>query len=464
MTETLSRQLARFTSKLTYEDLPSDVAGKVKARILHALGTGLAAYDDSFLQQFWRLIKTEEGQDKGGATILVDGSRVSRPGAAFANCALMRARQHTDSYQLLTHPAAHTVPASLAIAEGRECTGRVFIAGVAAGLEVGVRICSNPEVIPATQARGFRSSALYSVFEAATAAGKLLAFNEDQMVDILGLASTFACGTVEGVRGWGGELLCQDPMGTRNGVWAALLVQAGVTGTETSLDGLGGFYHGFTGNRDWDFTSVTERLGEHFELTNIQSKGWPQKGYLQTPIWLSISMAKEHNLKPEEIQGVELEVYEQETTYPSPAFPNPPATGVNATALGVAVALVEHDYPQFGPTVADIATRSDLMEKRDFDPRILDLMKRIKVRGTKERKLYFPKLTVTLKNGTTYTGELNGLEALKWGLKEEQDLMQQLAPGVPIPRSQFDELVATVSELERLPNIDRLVQLTLPPS
>ena len=41
MAETLSRQLARFAHRLTYEDLSEDVADKVKARILHALGTGL---------------------------------------------------------------------------------------------------------------------------------------------------------------------------------------------------------------------------------------------------------------------------------------------------------------------------------------------------------------------------------------------------------------------------------------
>ena len=424
-----------------------------------------AAHDAYEVQAFKTLVKAQEGPAQGGATILTDGSKVSRTGAAFVNCALMSSRNQHDAYRMLTHPGCQVVPAALAVAEGNGCTGKEFAAAVAAGMEVLIRICINPEVIPATHAHGFRAGGLYAVFGSAIAAGKLLGLDEDGLTSTISLANTFACGTVEGVRMWGrGEIACLDPTATRNGVWAALLAQAGFPGVETALEGQGGFYHAFTGKRDWDLSGVTQDLGKHFEFTKITSKQWPQTGYIQTPIWLSSSMAKEHDLKPEEIASVEMEMFYLETTYPTPAFPNRTTTGVNSTEFGIALSLVERGYPQYGDAVGGIATLyATSLEGRNIDHRIPELMQRINIIGTKERAPYFPKMTVTLKNGATYTGEMNGLEAFRYGLKEEQELMKVLAPGLSIPESQFNELITLASEMEKQPNIDRVVQLTVSP-
>ena len=463
MAETLSRKLARFAVNLTYEDLPEEVRDKVKARILHAIGTGLAAHDEPISHTLERLVIAEESLPQGGATILASGVRVTRPGAASVNCSLMSVRNQHDSYRMLTHPGCQVVPAALAVAEGNEQSGKGVVAAVAAGLEVLTRIASNPEFIPAIQAHGFRSSPIHAVFGAATAAGKLLGLDEDQMMHALALAATFACGTVEGARARGGETPNQDPMGTRNGVWAAMLAKAGITGAESALEGEGGFYHAFSGRTDWDFSSVTEGLGKRYELEYITSKQWPQTGYIQTPIWLATSLAQRYDLRPETIDRIRLELYFFETTYPSPAFANPPMRGTASTAFGVATAVVHKGYPQYGPAINSVSNMSLPASEQETDPVVSQLIDRIELVGSTERKPYFPKMTVSLKDGTTYQDELNGREVLRFGLKEENELMKLLAPGLPIPQTQFDRLVSAINHLEEEPNIDEMVALTIAP-
>ena len=91
------------------------------------------------------------------------------------------------------------------------------------------------------------------------------------------------------------------------------------------------------------------------------------------------------------------------------------------------------------------------------------MIDRIELVGSTERKPYFPKMTVSLKDGTTYQDELNGREVLRFGLKEENELMKLLAPGLPIPQTQFDRLVSAINHLEEEPNIDEMVALTIAP-
>ena len=56
---TLSEQLAQFTCKLSYQDLPTEVIDKAKALFLHSLGIGLAAYSTETAQIAVEVAKRE---------------------------------------------------------------------------------------------------------------------------------------------------------------------------------------------------------------------------------------------------------------------------------------------------------------------------------------------------------------------------------------------------------------------
>jgi len=115
----LSRRLADFLGELTFEDLPPQVVDKVKAHTLHKLSTALCGYALPENRKLADMIKREETPKRGGATILVDGSKATRMGAAFANANIMRGFGQTDSYKLVAHPGSTVMPAAFAMAAMR---------------------------------------------------------------------------------------------------------------------------------------------------------------------------------------------------------------------------------------------------------------------------------------------------------------------------------------------------------
>ena len=245
MSESLSRTLGRFASSLEFDSLPAAVVDKIKASLLHALVIGIVGAGTEHGRAAIALAKQEESKPNG-ATILTDGTRATRAGAAYANSALMHATNQSDSYRMLIHPGPCVIPAALASAELGGNSGKELLTALVAGYEVETRIAG--DFIPTSQARGFRSSPVYGTLGAAVATGKLIGLNEDQMVTALALACTFAAGTNEGPRSGGREMLFHEPNATRNGMMAALLARENLQGSETALEGEAGFYYAFTGN------------------------------------------------------------------------------------------------------------------------------------------------------------------------------------------------------------------------
>ncbi len=271
MTESLSRQLARFVVGLTFEALPPEVVDKAKACTLHNLTAAFLGASTPRGQATLRLIKEEEARPDG-ATILVDGGRATRTGAAFVNSEFMHDTNQCDSYRMLTHPGPCVVPAALATAELLNQGGREFITALVAGYEVQARIAK--DFIPSTQARGFRSASVYGVFGPAVATGKLLGLTEDQMVNAIAFAATSACGTLETSRTGGHETFIHEPNAARNGVLAALLAREEFRCSETALEGDAGFYHAFTGNNTGKLSHVFRVLSRSPDPNTQNSVTW----------------------------------------------------------------------------------------------------------------------------------------------------------------------------------------------
>ena len=95
MSDSLSRTFSRYVSYLGYESLPSEVIDKIKACLLHGLVISLIGAETEHGKAAIELAKVEESS-LDGATILVDGGRATRYGAAFANSALMHVTNQDD--------------------------------------------------------------------------------------------------------------------------------------------------------------------------------------------------------------------------------------------------------------------------------------------------------------------------------------------------------------------------------
>ena len=466
MPDALSRSYARFVSSLEYNQLPGPVVDKLKASILHAMVVSIIGAQTHHGESAIALIKEEESKPDG-ASILFDGTKATRGGAAFANSKLMHATNQTDSYRMLIHPGPCIIPAALATAELSGASGQEFITALAAGYEVESRIAG--DFIPTTQARGFRCSPVYGALGAAITTGKLLGLNEDQLVTALALACTFAAGTTEGPRVSGREMMYHEPQATRSGITAALLARENLKGSESCLEGDAGFYNAFTGNNRGELTytfggpnptdlaQTVAELGSRWELLHVTPKIYPTAGYNCPVIELTTRAKSNHNIPPEDVESITMEMNWLETTYPSPAFPNQDRSmpGVGSTHYFIAYTWVHGSYPPLRQRI------DPGLGETEADRAVTGLQQRVEVIGQQDRLNFAPRITIRTRSGDEFHDELNGNE-LKWDLATETERISELFGGMSWPRAQLDSLVSTVANLDGEPSIESLIKTCVP--
>jgi 2-methylcitrate dehydratase PrpD len=459
----LSRQLAQWVADLRYEDLPTDVVDRAKGLTLHGLASVLLGSLTPGGQQAVKLIVDEEAGVRSGATIMVDGTKVTRGGAAFANAEMAMAGGKWDTFRMLTHPGTSIIPGAFVAAETAGASGRDFITGLAAGYEVMERLAA--DFIPTVMARGFHAGVVFGIFGPAIAAAKMLRFTEDQVNSTLALCASLAAGNLEGARSGGRPL--REGGAVRNAMLAVALARQGHVGGETVLEGDAGFYHAYAGSNSGRLThsfvgdtqtnldKITAGLGKDWLFLETLYRIYSTAGYNIAHIDVTAKLCEEHNIVYHDVARVEAVVNWLETQYPSPAFPSRREdleSKPGSTAYYTAYGVVKRGYPLLKAQV-DPAGAGD-------PPEVLDLMKRVTLIPSHRMTLFGPRITIHTKDGKSYTKQATGREFV-WDFAEETRRIREVIPGLPIPPAQFEDIIATCRDLDRLDRADRLVQLTL---
>jgi 2-methylcitrate dehydratase PrpD len=452
----ISRQFARWTAALRYEDLPAPVVEKAKALLLHALAGAVLGSRSQAARHVVGIALTEEGRSDG-ARVFNDSRRASRVGAAFANSELIHASFLFDSYRMLTHPGPVLVPAAIATCELEGRSGRELLVALAAGYEFVCRLAD--DYIPSTAARGFRTNTIYSTLGAALACGKLMGLDEEGLVTTIALAANFASGLNEGPRAGGNELLMHEPQAARNGVFAALMARAGhIRGTEHVLEGAAGFYNAFTGSStghlSYSFTgqahadplSVTAGLGQHYKMLSAMYRIYPCPGYNQPVIELVRQMKHSQGWRHPDIEEMRVAMNRIETLYPSPEFPRfvdwqQPRAG-ESTHFFAAYAAVHGGFPVAGASGIfpfDPALREDA--------ETLALMMRVRLVPEDLRPMFSPAVSIRLRDGRVHEGS-HPYENMVWSFGQLAQRLVECAPGFPTGRSGLDALVRIAQEVD----------------
>ena len=452
----LSRQFGRWVAALDYADLPPEVVDRAKGVTLQAVASALLGSQTENGELALALILEEEAGVRRGATVLVDGATVTAGGAAFVNAEMALAGGKWDTFRMLTHPGTSILPAALAAAESANATGREFIVGVVAGYEVMERMAA--EFIPTVMARGFHAGPVFGIFGAAVAAAKILGLSEEQITAAIGLCVNLAGGNLES-RG------LREGAAVRNAMLAVALARQGAQGRETALEGPAGFYHAFAGNNGGRLThsftgtleveleSIVAGLGSEWMFLETLYRIYSIPGYNLAHIELSARLCEQHDIRPEDVDRVEAVVNWMETQYPSPAFatqredlPGPARRG--STRFYAAYGIVRRGFP--------------LLAGEPDPPEVLELMNRVTIIPSNLMPLFGPRITIFLKNGRSHTVQGTGREFI-WDFEEEVRRIRGVAPGLPIPETQFGALIEATRNLDALPRADRLVELTLRP-
>ena len=464
----LSRQLAQWVAGLRYDDLPPAVVDRAKGVTLHSLASVLLGSQSLVGQQAVQLINAEESGVSHGATIMVNGATVTKGGAAFANAEMAMLGGKLDSFRMLTHPGTSILPGAFVAAETAGASGREFLTGVAAGYEVMERLAS--DFIPTVMSRGFHAGPVFGIFGPAVAAAKILNLTEDQVNDTIALCVHLAAGNLEGPRNGGRAL--REGGAVRNAMLAVALAQMGQVGGETTLEGDAGFYHAYTGNNQGKLTysfvgdtqsslgQITAGIGQDWMFLETLYRIYSTAGYNIAHVDVTAQLCTEHDIRYEDVERVEAVVNWLETQYPSPAFPSRREDGeaqAGGTKYYTAYGVVQRGFP---------VLRSQQMGSSDGandPPEVLDLMHRVTIIPSHTMTLFGPRITIFTKDGKSYTKQSTGREFM-WDFEEEARRIRDAIPGLPIPQSQFEDIISTCRDLDNQDRADRLIQLTIPAS
>lgn len=461
----LSRQLAQWVVALRYDDLPPAVVDRAKGVTLHSLASVLLGSQSSAGQQAIQLMRDDEAGVRQGATIMVDGTKVTKGGAAFANAEMAMAGGKLDSFRMLTHPGTSIVPGAFVGAEATGASGQDFLTGIAVGYEVSERLAA--DFIPTVMSRGFHPGPVFGIFGAALAFAKMARLNEDEVNSVIALCASLASSNIEAPR-HGGRAL-REGASARNAMLAVALARQGHVGGDTVLEGEAGFYHAYAGNNQGRLTysfvgdtrtsleKITAGLGHDWLFLETLYRIYSTAGYNIAHVDVPAQLCTEHHIRYEDVERVEAVVNWLETQYPSPAFPSrredgPPRVG--STPYYTAYGVAQGGFPVLRGHKGDPTGGED-------PPQVLDLMQRVTLIPSHRMTLFGPRFTVFTKDGKSYTKQSTGREFM-WDFTEEARRIREVVPGLPISEAQFDTIIATCRDLDRQERADTLIQLTRP--
>lgn len=257
----MTRRLAAFVADLSYDDLPRATVEMSKRLLLDGIGCMLAGIDSAPARNVAAMVRSLGGEQQ--ATILPGNTQGSVRDAAFVNAIALYSVGLNDVHSPSgAHPGACVIPTVLAVAEWMRLPGKDILTAMVAGYEVNGRV--GRAIIPTHRERGFHPTGTCGTFGATAAAARLLGFDADKTANALGIAGSQAAGLYECHHDGTSTMIFHAGRAAQNGVEAALLVRAGMTGPATVLEGTKGFFRATSNAADPE--SAMRDLGQRYEL------------------------------------------------------------------------------------------------------------------------------------------------------------------------------------------------------
>jgi 2-methylcitrate dehydratase PrpD len=296
----LLRALADRIAEVSFEALPGEAVATAKQGILDTVGVTLAGARDDTTAVVTRTLRWTAGQ---GAALIFGGSEsLDALSAALINGTASHALDFDDcSNTLGGHPSAPILPALWTLATG--ASGRAFIAAYAAGVETECKLAR--AVNFHHYEKGWHPTATLGTFGAAAACAHLLRLSPDKIAIALALAASMA----SGIKANFGTMTKPFHVGhaARNGLFAALLAEEGMTANHGALEHKQGFFAVFNGEGHFDADRILAEWAKPFDLADpgIAFKRHPCCGSTHPAADAMLHLRAAHALAPERVERIE---------------------------------------------------------------------------------------------------------------------------------------------------------------
>lgn len=225
--------------------------------------------------------------------------------AAFMNGTISHISEFDDIFRDgAYHPACPTISAAFALAESRGDSVERLLAAIIVGYEVSTRIS---KVIQPSHYEYFHTTGTVGVFGAAAACSYLLDLNATQSCDALATAGTFASGLQQAFRADSMTKPMHPGHAAEVGLNAALVAQAGMTGTPDLLEGDAGFGAALCKKPRWD--ELFEDLGLSWNIEQMTFKNHGCCGHNFPAIDAVAHLLGQHPIEAQDIAQIRVGGY-----------------------------------------------------------------------------------------------------------------------------------------------------------
>ena len=387
----LTGQLARYMVEARDRDLPKDVALEGKHHILDTLGAMVSGSRLKAGEMATAFARSQGGTAE--ASVVCSNFKTTAINAALAN-GMCGHGDETDDVELVTktHPGISSVAAALAMAEREGRSGTDLLRAVVLGYDLCARFLlalGGQEIVRGTHRSAEGVGATFSALGAATSLARL---------DETGMryALSYAAQQVSGLWSWTSDSDHVEKafdfagMGARNGVTAAVMVQAGFTGVRDVFDCEHNVLEALsTAPRP---AELLAGLGSRYWIAETSIKTYSVGYPIQPALDAFLILRRENSLRPENVDHIVVKLPPDAAgIVDNSAMPD-----VNLQYV-IAVALVD----------GMVSFEDSHSRKRMLDPNILEMKKRVQLIA--DPKLIDPAaprsglVEVTLKDGRTVT-------------------------------------------------------------
>lgn len=293
-------QLAEFAASAGYTELSSPAREQLEIRVLDTIGVAIAALDAEPIRAIRGL--TERLGGNGSAT-LIGGGASAPDRAAFYTTALSRYLDFMDSYLAAgetCHPSDN-VGAVLAAAESVDAPGRDFLTALAVAYQVQTRLS---DVAP-VRARGFDHT-VQGAYAVAAGVSRALRSSLEQTANAIAISGTannaLRVTRTGDLSHWKGLAY---PQVAKEGVHAALLARAGITGPRLVFEGNKGFRQTIAGQFAIDWAA--EGLDS---VTRTLVKKHNAEIHSQTTLDAAVEIAGRPGFDPARIRRVRVDTFQ----------------------------------------------------------------------------------------------------------------------------------------------------------
>ena len=304
MTDASIARIVDYALAVDFASLPAAVVHDAKRRLIDTFGCAVGGFDDA-PSRIARTValkgETQSVAVKGGASVLGTSRRALPELACFANGVAARCMDGNDCFPGGGgHPSGVVAPV-VAAAQMAGADGRAIIAAIVVGYDVHYRLWQACQVIR----KGF-DHPFYAAVAAAAGVAKVLGLDRAAFTNALAIAIT----PNSAVRGdaarralsmWKG---CAEAHAAKNGLFAAELARAGMSGPALAIEGamavrelFGPFELAAFPNQGGDYAIL--RADMKFNVTEYHSQG---------PIFAALKLR--HDVDIDAIAAITIHTYE----------------------------------------------------------------------------------------------------------------------------------------------------------